>query len=50
MEEALKVGFAVVTEAQADGDKKSGAGPPFMERPSGGPSGGLGSRSGVAQG
>ena len=39
-EEALEVGFAVVTEAQADGDEKSGAGLPFMERPSGSPSGG----------
>ena len=35
-EEALKVGFAVVTEA--DGDEKSVAGPPFMGYPSGGPS------------
>ena len=39
-EEALEVGHAVVTEAQADGDEKSGAGLPFMERPSDGPSGG----------
>ena len=46
-EEALKVGFAAVTEA--DGDEKSGAGPPFMGRPSGSPSGGLGSRSGAAR-
>ena len=49
-EEALGVGFAVVTETQADGDEKSGAGLPFMERPSGGPSGELGSGSGVTQG
>ena len=47
-EEALKVGFVVVTEA--DGDEKSGAGPPFMERPSSGLSWGLGSESGVSQG
>ena len=46
-EETLKVGFAVVTEA--DGDGKSGPGPPFMERPSGGPSGGLGSGLGVSR-
>ena len=31
-EEGSKGGFAVVTEA--DGDEMSGAGPPFMERPS----------------
>ena len=47
-EEALKVGFAAVTEA--DGDEKSGAGPPFMGRPSGSPSGGLSSGSGAARG
>ena len=47
-EEALKVGFAAVTEA--DGHEKSGAGPPFMGHPSGGPSGRLGSGSGVARG
>ena len=36
--------FAVVTEAQADGDEKSGAGLPFMERSSGSPSGSGGAR------
>ena len=45
-EEALEVGIAIVTEAQADGNERSGTGLPFMERPSGE----FGSGSGVALG